>query len=269
MEELYEDIVAEVEYFNYRRCTPTWVISEATINFTDITYIIKGSAEYTVNATTYTVSAGDLLCIPKGSVRSAVVIPDDLMECYCVNGQVFSLSGKEITLPFPVVTHVGMHQDVISLYRDLNAEWLLRDPGHKMKVRAICLMVLQRYFQLIIYKNDTSTVDRRIKRVLRYIIDHYYEPLTVQSMADLVGLSAVYFGNFFQQETGMSFRQYLTSIRLNHADDMLNCGEYNVNEVSDACGFSDIFYFSKVFKESRGVPPSKVIRSGRKQPAEK
>lgn len=264
MEENLENMVVEVGYYINRRCTPTWEITQSTIDFTDITYITKGSAEYTVNAKTYTVSAGDLLYIPKGSVRSAAVIPDDLMECYVINGQVLNLSGMEMELPFPIVSRIGIHQDIICLYRDLNADWLLRDPGYKMKVRAICMMIFQRYFQLIIYKNDTGTVDKRIKRVLRYIIDHYFEPLTVQGMADLVGLSAVYFGNFFQQETGMSFRQYLTSIRLNHAEDMLHSGEYNVNEVSAACGFSDIFYFSKVFKESRGIPPSQVIRCGRK-----
>ncbi len=264
MDELYDDIVAEVGYFNHRSCTPTWGLEETVINFTDITYVIKGKAEYTVNATKYLLSAGDLLYIPAGSSRAAVVVPDDLMECYCVSGKIRNLIGDEVKLPFPVVSPIGMQQDIISLYRDMNAEWLLRDPGYNMKVRAIYLMILQRYLQLIVYKNDTSTVDKRIKRVLRYIIDHYSEPLTVQSMAELTGLSAVYFGNFFQQETGMSFRQYLTSIRLNHAEDMLHSGEYNVNEVSAACGFSDIFYFSKVFKESRGIPPSQVIRSGRK-----
>ncbi|MFA9380594.1 MAG: helix-turn-helix domain-containing protein [Acetanaerobacterium sp.] len=261
---MYDDIVAEVGYYNHRSCTPTWETEEDRINFVDITYIMKGQAEYKVDSKKYIVSAGDLLCIPKGSIRSAISSPDDLMECYCVNGKVHDLNGGEIKLPFPVVCHIGLQQDIISLYRDMNAEWLLRDPGYNMKVRAIYLMILQRFFQLIIYKNDSSTVDKRIKRVLRYIIDHYAEPLTVQGMADFTGLSAMYFGNFFRKETGMSFRQYLTSIRLNHAEDMLHSGEYNVNEVSVACGFSDIFYFSKVFKESRGISPSKLIRSGRK-----
>ncbi len=265
MAENYDDIVMDIGYYNHRRCTPTWKVEESVINFVDITYVIKGIGTYTINSTSYTVTSGDLLCIPKGSKRSATVIPEDLMECFCTNGNVFNLNGDEVTLPFPVVTHIGVHQDIISLYRDLNAAWLLRDPGYHMKVRALLLMILQRYFQLIVYQNDTSTVDKRINRVLRYMIDHYAEPLTVQSMAEFSGLSAVYFGSFFQNETGVPFRQYLTSIRLNHAEDMLHSGEYNVSEVAAACGFSDIFYFSKVFKESRGVPPSAVMRSGKKQ----
>lgn len=266
MNQNYDDLVMSPWYYIHRRCTSTWVIEPSVIDFTDLTYITKGRGEYVVDATVYPVAPGDLLCIPVGSRRLAGVSPDNLMELYSINGSVSRCEGKAASLPFPILTHIGLHQDIISLYRELNAAWLLRDPGYMMKVRALVLMILQRYLQIIVYQDDTGTMDHRIKRVLRYMIDHYSEPLTAQSMAELVGLSTVYFGSFFQQETGFSFRQYLTSIRLNHAEDMLQSGEYNVSEVSAACGFSDIFYFSKVFKESRGVPPSKIIRSGKTHP---
>ena len=257
----YDDLVAEIGYFNHRVCTPAWIIEESILTCVDVTYILRGKAEYTIDSTKYILSAGDLACIPKGALRSAVSCPDDLMECYCVNGKVHNFSGEDTTMPLPLISHIGIQSDIIALYRDLNAAWLLRDPGYGMRVRAIYLMILQRYFQLTLYKNVSSTMDTRIRKVLRYLIDRYNEPITVQDMADMTGLSAMYFGNFFKRETGVSFRQYLMSIRLNHAEDMLQCGEYNVNEVAEACGFSDIFYFSKVFKESRGVSPSKVIRS--------
>jgi len=261
--EIYDDLIAEVDYFNHRISTPAWFIEESHIDFVDVTYIVRGKAEYSINSVNYTVTAGDLLCIPKGSLRSAIGFPDDPVECYCVNGRMRLLYGGDIALPFPLVSHIGLYPDIIDLYRELNAEWLSRDAGYGMRVRATWLMILQRYFQLMVYKNDPSNVDNRIKKVLRYVIDHYPDPLTVQSMAELVGLSPWYFGNFFKQETGTSFREYLTSIRLNHAEDMLRSGEYNVSEVAAACGFSNIFYFCKVFKESRGITPSSVIRCGK------
>lgn len=258
----YNDLIAEVGYFNHRICTPTWDLPESVIDFVDITYIIRGKAEYWVDGVSYPVGVGDLLCIPRGSRRSAVGSAGDPMECYSVNGKMKTFYGEEVILPFPVVSHIGVHPGIVSLYRTLNADWLARDPGYGMMARGTYLMILQRYFQLIVYKKDTSTVDKRIKRVLRYVLDHYAEPLTVQGMGEMIGLSPWYFGSFFKSETGVSFRQYLTSIRLNHAEDMLRSGEYNVGEVAAACGFSDTFYFCKVFKECRGVTPSAVIRSG-------
>ena len=262
--EIFDNLVTGMNYFNHRIATPAWFIEETHIDFVDVTYFVRGKAEYSINSVRHTVSAGDLLCIPKGALRSAVVFPGDTMECYSVNGRMYLMDGGDIALPFQLISHIGIYSDIIDLYRELNAEWLSRDPGYGMRVRAIWLMILQRYFQLLIYKNDPVSVDNRIKKVLRYVIDHYSDPLTVQSMAELVGLSPWYFGNFFKSNTGMSFREYLTSIRLNRAEDMLRSGEYNVSEVAEICGFSNIFYFCKVFKENRGVTPSSVIKFGNK-----
>ena len=77
----------------------------------------------------------------------------------------------------------------------------------------------------------------------------------------MTNLSPLYFGTLFKQETGLTFRQYLTNIRINQAENLLSSGMYNVSEAAAECGFSDVFYFSKVFKEHRGISPSEVIKS--------
>jgi AraC-like DNA-binding protein len=254
-------IVATVDYYNHRVCTPTWCIEEDTIDFVDVTYVIHGQAEYTINGQKYFVSSGDLLCIPAGSRRSAITFPDALIECYSINGIIRNIDGRDISLPFPMISKIGIHQDILSLYSDLTCVWHLRDPGYLLKARAIYLMILQLYLQLIVYKKNTSATDMRIKKVLHYMTGHYQEQLTVQKMAELVNLSHMYFGNLFKQETGMSFHKFLTTIRLNHAEDMLYSGEYKINEIAYACGFADVFYFSRIFKESRGYAPSNIIRT--------
>ncbi|MDL2317832.1 AraC family transcriptional regulator [Eubacteriales bacterium OttesenSCG-928-A19] len=262
-EDLLDRLVVSVDYFNHRICTPSWEIEDSHTDFVDVTYVVKGAADYWIEGNHYRVSAGDLLCIPKGSRRSAVSDPDDLMECYSVNGKVYDMlqGSVEIPMPLPLIATIGPQHDIIALYRDLKATWLLRDPGYKLRTRGIFLMILQRYFQLIVFERTHGVYDKRIQKTLQYIIDHYDEPLTVEGMSEMVGLSKLYFGTFFKQETGLSFRQYLMSIRLNHAENMLHSGEYKVNEVARACGFSDSFYFSKVFKENRGVNPSHLLRA--------
>lgn len=259
--EILDNIVVTVDYFSHRICTPSWCITEDIINFVDITYVISGQAEYTINDKKYLVSAGDLLCIPLGSRRTAVSCPEELMECYCYNGIIRDINAKDLTMPLPLICNIGLHEDIIALYNELNSVWRLRDPGYILKARAIFMMLLQRYFQIIIYQKDTSVMDTRIKKVLHYMSNHFNQPLTVQKMAELVGLSDMYFGCLFKQETGMSFRKLLTSIRMNRAEEMLYSGEYKINEIADACGFSDVFYFSKLFKENRGFAPSNAIRA--------
>ncbi len=261
-DEEYTDLVPVTEYHVHRICTPSWEIKEMIIPFIDLTYVLKGSAEYEIGGKTYILTAGDLLCIPRGTLRRAVGIPSDLMECYPTNFYLYNHYGEEIDLPFPLITKIGHRPDLITMYRHLNEEWLRRVPGYQLKVHGHLLMILQRLFEIIIYKTDLGLMDNRIKKSIRHITEHYARPLNIQELSELTGLNPVYFGSLFKQCTGMTFREYLTSIRLNHAEDMLRSGEYNVNEVALLCGFTDIFYFSKVFKRSRGVPPSRVYKTG-------
>ena len=266
----FDDIVPEIDYFNHRFSTPNWIIEDSFIDFTDLTYVVDGRARYVIDGQPYLVSAGDLLCIPLGSRRSATTFENALVESYSINARLLSMraghEGERVTLPFPLIYHIGHRSEVLALLHELKSVWLLRNAGYRLQVRALCLNILQHYIQLVLFQNDVHVTDLRIKRVLRYVIDHYNETLTTQAMADMTGLSAMYFGNLFKQETGLCFKQYLSSIRLNHAEDMLSSGEFSVNEVATACGFSDIFYFSKVFKRYRGVPPSKITRFGQGHP---
>jgi AraC-like DNA-binding protein len=257
----FNNIVVDIDYYNHRICTPSWEIVPRVTDFVDVTYVVSGEAEYTIDGVCHTVRAGDLICVQKGCRESAFVNPNNLMDCYCVNGKVFNISGKEIPLLFQMVTHIGIQEDIIALYQELNAAWLLRDPGYKAKARAIYMLILLRYYQLVWHRDYQCNCDKRIKKVLQHVIDHYDEPLSVEEMAKMTKLSPLYFGSFFKQETGQTFRQYLTSIRINQAENMLNSGMYNVSEVAAECGFSDVFYFSKVFKEHRGLAPSEILKS--------
>lgn len=250
------DIVVTVDYYNHRICTVNWEIEEAKTDFVDITYIISGRADYIINGTKYTASSGDIICIPSASTRSAISTPDSLMECYSINGKIRNINGEDITLPLPLIRNIGLHKDIIDLYSNINTVWTLKDPGYILKARALYLMILQRYIQIIIFQKDTSIIDTRIKKILHYISNHYKEPLTVQKMANMINLSDMYFGNLFKKETGMSFRKFLTLVRMNRAEEMLYSGEYKIHEIADACGFSDVFFFSRIYKKHRGIAPS-------------
>lgn len=261
--ESLDNIVVSVDYFNHRICSPTWCIEDDYIDFVDITYVISGQAEYIINGKRYLVSSGDLITIPAGSRRSATSCPDALMECFSVNGIMRNINGEDITLPFPIICNIGLHKEIIDLYSDLNTIWQLKEPGYILKARTIYMMILYHYFQLILYHKNTNRIDKRIQKALHYMSNHYNEALTVQGMAELVNLSDMYFGWLFKKETGMTFHKFLTSIRMNRAEEMLCSGEYKINEVAYACGFSDVFYFSRIFKEYHGHSPSNAVQAKR------
>jgi AraC-like DNA-binding protein len=160
---------------------------------------------------------------------------------------------------FPVVSRIGLRQDVINLFRELTVSWNERQRGYMLKTRALFMLILHRLREIIVHDVDSARGDYRINRITRYIGAHYTEKLTVKALARQVNLDEVYFGHLFKTETGMTVHQYMTRVRVHNAENLLQSGGYKIHEAAELCGFSDIFHFYKAFKALRGFPPSRCI----------
>ena len=254
----FDEAIPTLGYFNNRKSTPDWQIGSTQIDFVDLTYVTSGQAIYTINNQKVFVEAGDLICIPKNSVRSAKSVNPTQFECFAANFQIHTLAGEEIEMPLPLLSHVGIHGEIMSEYRKLNENWLSRNSGYVMRTRAQFMLILQRLMSILVYDVDTYQFDPRVRLAIRYITDNYAEPLSISAVAESVSLNPVYFGALFKRETRVAFRDYLNTVRLNQAEDMLRAKKFNVTEVAQNCGFTDVFYFSRLFKKHKGITPSSV-----------
>jgi len=248
-------------YFIHRECTPTWKLDENTTGSLNITYVTKGTANYVINNEIYNVSAGDLLCLPSRTVRSAETSTDDLMACYSVDFNLFDVQGKPVSSPFPMIHRIGIHPDIINLYNELSYVLLNKNPGHKIKMCGLFMIILYRYYELTVCNAKPSVTDPRIYKSIRFISQNCFRKITTKELADNVNLNPVYFGALFKKETGVSVNGYIVRIRMNHAENMLKSGEYTINETAEHCGYSDVLYFRKHFKLTMGYPPSQCLKS--------
>ena len=255
--DMFDNAIPTLGYFSNRINTPNWEIEPAITDFIDLTYVLRGQAIYTINAQEVHVAEGDVLCIPKNSQRAAVSKNPTEFECFAANFLLHNMpTGEEVDVPLPLISNVGIHNDVITLYRRLNESWLSRQPGYTMVYRANLMLILHRFMSMLVYDVNAHHFDLRVKQAIRYITDNYADCLTISEVAEAVSLNPVYFGALFKKETNTTFRDYLNTIRLNQAEDMLRVGKWNVTEVAQNCGFTDVFYFSRLFKKYKGVPPS-------------
>ncbi|GAA2012724.1 helix-turn-helix transcriptional regulator [Microbacterium ulmi] len=249
----------EVGYCAYRTCPADWSMPRERIDFIDLTYVVSGRAEYTVDGVRHEVSAGDLVCIQPGSVRSASTPLDDPMTCMAID---FVLRAEEGSrLPLATVTRVGIDEELIGLQRELWHTWVHRADRDLPRIDGLVLLILHRCAALADPGASRRWRDPRVDRAVRYITDHFAEPVTVAAIAERAGLHPVYFADLFRQETGRSPRQYLTDVRLRNAVDMLRSGKFRVRDVARACGYRDEGYFSRHVREVTGHPPSAFLRA--------
>lgn len=250
------NMIPDLHYYIHRKSTPNWKIDPCVIDFIDITYVVNGVAEYHIGSEVYQVKKGDLICIPRHTYRAAATPPENPIESYAANFFLFDRSGEYLTLPLPVISHIGIIPKLISRFHELSDTWVQKDFGYMLKVRGLLCLILHQILSLLLDSSHLAYEDPRIKNSIRYINLHYSEPLCIDEMAEQFHLHPTYYGSLFRESMGMTFKQYLISVRLNYAENMLKSGEYSIGEVALQCGFSDIFYFSKLFKEKKGIPPS-------------
>ncbi len=105
-------------------------------------------------------------------------------------------------------------------------------------------------------RNDsTKQITDKAKQ---YIVDHFAESdLSVERLCGYLNISATYFSALFKKETGMSFVSYLTKIRMEQAQHMLDTTDEKSYVIAGKVGYEEPNYFSYVFKKYFGVSPSK------------
>jgi AraC-like DNA-binding protein len=254
-----EFFTTDISYIVFRKCSASWRLSRHKFPFNDITYVIQGSARYTINGIDYDLSSGDLLYLPENSIREGVTFPDRAMHCFSIDFRLRNEKGEPVKLPFPIVSRIGNKRDIISMFHTLYYTWLHKQAGYIFKVHGLFLLILHRFYELIVTNSDSTAGDFRVKKVIRHIAEHYAEKPSVKKMAQLAGLNTSYFGSLFKKETGMSVNQYVTKTRIKNAENFLVSGEYRVEEVAAICGFSDVNHFYRHFKLIMGFPPSHCL----------
>ncbi len=98
--------------------------------------------------------------------------------------------------------------------------------------------------------------DIRFRRFIEYLENNYAQTISLNDVAELLGLTPAYASSFIKQMSGCNFSQLLRAIRIEHAMKMLISSEKNLRQIAGACGFSNEFYLSKIFKQQTGESPS-------------
>lgn len=100
----------------------------------------------------------------------------------------------------------------------------------------------------------SHTAERKLTTIA-WLHGHFTENLPMGELAAMEHLSESRYRSVFRRQTGLSPSEYRIALRMQHACDLLSTSSRSITDISAACGYGDVLYFTRLFKQKIGVPP--------------
>lgn len=267
---LLENIFLEITYAAERQCTADWELKGKNIyDRHNLIFVYDGQAELRCNEKTYLAKRGDLVYYHPGDYRIGKTFEANLMKCFTVDFfythpiyQEDKWSLTQVPLPFDSIENIEdsfLYTRLYNLFSQFTKTYFLNDYNRVIRAKSIFMEILS---LLISWKcNPDFNYDhvRKVEKLIDFMSKHYFEKITLQSLAELSEISPTYLENIFKKITGKTPITYLIELRLQEAKNFMQDG-HAVSAAAAKVGFNDVFYFSKCFKKYEGIAPVHFLK---------
>lgn len=259
-----------VEFYHIEKNNTRYEMTAHWHSEIEIIRVLEGSLRCKFNNQNYVATKGDILFVNSECVHSAM--PDDcIYECIVFHMDFLYLNDDDCRF---FVDSVLNHEYVLreyypsessEIHRTFNSIFEAiknRNTGYKFYV----IGSFYRLFGLIcenkMYENaigSSLVADKnvpKLKNILTYIRKNYDKHIYLEEMAKVAGMSPKYFCAFFKEMTGRTPVEYLKIYRIEKASRKLLNTDEHVTDIAYSCGFNDLSYFIKTFKELKNITPA-------------
>lgn len=248
--------VTDVNVIEYKqRSTPFFTLTKCRKDY-GLVLVKAGSLIYNFEDRETIVRTGDILLLNKNEthfVSNNIHEPDTPYEFYVLK---FEISDPEL----PLLDHINpiRHFDtMLELFRTEYECMEKKLPGYKLNAKAILYQILYQIYREYYAGIRITPVQQNLLQAKLYIDENYMHKLAIDNISRISGYSRTHFKRLFHQQYGMAPIDYITTVRINKAKSMLHSDMFTLAEIAQACGFSNEYYFCRVFKKVVGCSPGK------------
>lgn len=258
---LHEQLDLNMLFHGQEECEPLHAWGPGVRDSYIIHYIHSGKGEFQINGSTYSLSAKQGFLIPPGVIVQYKADEEDpwvysWIGFRGVQAKTFmGLAGLREDSPIFRV-HDGslffdeLHEELLAANRRRSHELLLQSLLYRFLAELVeCANLPARV-------SPSPSKEAYLRKAIEWIEHNYSQKITVQQIADYVGLTRTYLSSLFQEQYGLSLQSYLLTFRMNRASALLRSSSLSISDVSRSVGYTDPFLFSKMFKKANGVSPS-------------
>lgn len=104
-------------------------------------------------------------------------------------------------------------------------------------------------------------ITQRMSRLYSYIDENYQYPIRLADVAETEGITPTHLSHFFSENFGISFQQYLSNMRFEHAVRLMDDTSMSISDIAAASGFSDLKYMTQMFQHYFGCRPKEFRKN--------
>lgn len=216
-------------------------------------FVINGTTRYDFEDYNVTVNTGGIMYLAKDSVYSMDIISDEYEVIFVDFDFDYRNCQRLKSEFFPKV-----QTQLPDMFENLLDTWIEKKTGYRSRCMSILYGIM---FALLSEQNHAYHPSSRydlIRHSVDYLKENYHRPnISVEDAAMCSEISSVHFRRIFKELYSISPIKYVNTLRIDRAKELLKYDNTNsVSQIAELCGYSDVYYFSKIFKSHTGMTPT-------------
>lgn len=216
--------------------------------------LCDGGISY-VNSEERPIRSDTLICAKPGQIRHTRAP----FSCYYMHVMISEGELYETLMGLPNFIKTDKKEKYLELFKRFCRHW---ENGTQSEELISGSVMLEIFYHLITDAKGTTVREKiksnnyaAIESTVSYIKANLTAELSLETLAQRAGFSAIYFHKCFKASVGMTLREYVEAQRIKHATMLLVQSDMTLTDIAYECGFSSQSYFSYAFRRKMGMTP--------------
>lgn len=242
----------------FQKCEPSYQWGPGIRDHYLIHHVISGKGYYVTGGITYPLRSGDTFLVYPQTEVTYYADQSEPWEYAWVgfNGSdaAIILHATDFSKEHPIINQTGLSDQVrkhlLGIYEARG-----NDFTNSVEMTGRLYQTLALFMKHSTNTEQLNTASSYVQKAISYISANYSYPISVENIADYVGVSRSHLYRSFQLILKLSPKEYLTQFRLKQASYLLEHSALSITAIANSVGFDNGLYFSKTFHKQKGMSP--------------
>ena len=263
--EIYHEIITKSYTIRYRN-----VKKKPYLHWhqrTELLYVQSGLCQVWIGKEEYQGKPGDVFVIHSGEIHAVSCSKDCYLYICTFDPSILYSFQPEIKfvqshISTDELAQLGLHEHIHQLFEEMYREEGAEKCWHDVLIRSdiirLYALFIRHFPREVSPAKQSITKFRHFQQALSFIAEHYSGDIKLSDVAKSINYNPSYVSSLFVTYTGVNFKNYLDSFRINKAVELIKNTSTTIADISAQCGYENIRTFNNTFKRVTQMTPSQM-----------